>query len=1503
VLLPDRATAASWLETSDADFIDGDFLGGTGFETELHGTGAGAYIQNKQDIGNWVERFPPSDPGPRKSFGFTNNSFGNTFVLFGGVDAGSTVRNDTWEYDYGSNAWTRICADDTKACAPPRRFGPSMAYDNNSKVAVMYGGMAADYATQLTDTWEFYVTNNTWVNRTAMIQPQRLGYHAMTYDPVVKQAILVGRGLGGMEVWAYSAATHTWQQKPSIGPAPRSGFALAYNYQNNHRRVVLYGGAEVMQQYDDTWEYDTQANTWRSISTDMKPPSGAGAKTAYVFTSSIQGIVLWGGSFASNQTFRYRWDQYDPDDPFSWKANWKLVFTPSVPSPLRKDHALAYDPAHDAIIMLGGSDFSGSTLSDMWTIKFSFRLEGRYISSMLNTYQTLTHWGKIFWNQTPANVPPNTQIRLQVNVSNECNNSAIAMWSPYYTSPGQSIDLGGFKCIKYLADLITYDSSVGPRVEDVTITYSITELPPMVSSYYPMLFNIPTNAPIYINFTKPMNTANVWMSVIPNVTLTTPWGWYEGDTKVKIAHAAAFLKGQKYDVCVWGTDKAGVILNHTGGKFCWSFSTIAPRPYIVATLPKQNDVDVKVTHLIIIMFSQVMDTSTCWPYITASPDIAMEWGWDASATELIGYHNDTPFEQLTIYTYDVPVSDLSKPCMSKAGLLLTYDGAVEHWYFTTEALNPYIIVTNPPHQFPFVDLSKTINVTFSRDMMMDSLAYELKNFATGVNWSGTLTPAWTSNTSLSLSHTEPFDPCTPYQMHVWALDLGGYSLINNPNAPNPWQFMTTGPGGCPPFMMRTHPSDGDREVPLSENITIIWWGGVDQSSFRISVKDEYGGEFGGLMSTEWNPFGDTVTLTHFIPPYNMYHAFNACMNYTVTVLEAKDGAGRDFMPGFAKHPFTFGTVSTECHPVLVWAQPAPNAVDVPLDQDIILKFSMPMNTSTLAPTIVVPDAAPYGFIWSENDTNVTVTHSPFVACQTYRAMPVAVGKNGRSVVYGPIQIPYVFRVVCVAGPIIVSTIPADAQQNVTLTWRIFVNFSEPMDPTNFSFTITPSVGSLTYQWIDFNNAVVIHHSIPFADCTVYMLRVRNVTNLAGQPLVAGPIKNPWWFRTICIPPYIVSTSPVDNEIGVSIGAPITIVFSEPVNRGSLDFELVPSVGLSQFWQNDWTVKFTHIDPFLVCRRYFVSVKHLEDWNHMDLTKGPVPNPWNFTTDCRFPVRGLRVHRLPANDVLLTWNASPDATHYKVFHATDRFAPWPGSWQQLADITGTSYIAIGHQSDMQTHFYIVKGYSTTQESMNSTMGVLWHLSVSPNVGMPSGLWFSLPFNSIYRKASDIVSELTERKINLVGKWDGTNQRLVIYHYLNGSWRGQDFSLNPGEGLLLGVATAFNWAVNGTDSADPLSFVHRPQFRWTFYWIGLPFTTAIKDARQLVMSIEGGTGPGNNVNIIRIGKWIYSNQSSEVFAYGPSGWTGTNFSINPGDCIWVEIVSTFTWAPDLITPEIL
>ena len=66
-------------------------------------------------------------------------------VLFGGRDDGSTIFDDTWEWD--GDTWVRVFTDPS----PPRTSDATMAYDSSRGVMVLFGaGVGASNA-----TWEY----------------------------------------------------------------------------------------------------------------------------------------------------------------------------------------------------------------------------------------------------------------------------------------------------------------------------------------------------------------------------------------------------------------------------------------------------------------------------------------------------------------------------------------------------------------------------------------------------------------------------------------------------------------------------------------------------------------------------------------------------------------------------------------------------------------------------------------------------------------------------------------------------------------------------------------------------------------------------------------------------------------------------------------------------------------------------------------------------------------------------------------------------------------------------------------------------------------------------------------------------------------------------------------------------------------------------------------------------------------------------------------------------
>jgi len=301
---------------------------------------------------------------------------------------------------------------------------------------------------------------------------------------------------------------------------------------------------------------------------------------------------------------------------------------------------------------------------------------------------------------------------------------------------------------------------------------------------------------------------------------------------------------------------------------------------------------------------------------------------------------------------------------------------------------------------------------------------------------------------------------------------------------------------------------------------------------------------------------------------------------------------------------------------------------------------------------------------------------------------------------------------------------------------------------------------------------------------------------------------------------------------------------------------------------------------------------LEDINlTWDLPPGRPPN--------------LKVERdFISGDIVLDWSPTVGATEYHVYESQDRFAGWPWAILGTVSAPGTQFRHVGALTNGTMHYYIVRSSNGTDEGGNSTMGVKAHLSFSKNVipNLTDINWLSLPYNSIYKKASDIASELTEAKIRVVGKWNPVKQKAITYTYAKGKWKGADFDIDPGEGIFIaGLQTDFDWIVTGTDSEISLGFTYYPNAKKNINWISVPYTGIYTSASSIVTDIEGSLliPP---TKIVEVGKWNRATQTSAKFYWDGGSWTGTDFTVDPGDGIYLQIISSFGWPITQITPPV-
>jgi hypothetical protein len=182
------------------------------------------------------------------------------------------------------------------------------------------------------------------------------------------------------------------------------------------------------------------------------------------------------------------------------------------------------------------------------------------------------------------------------------------------------------------------------------------------------------------------------------------------------------------------------------------------------------------------------------------------------------------------------------------------------------------------------------------------------------------------------------------------------------------------------------------------------------------------------------------------------------------------------------------------------------------------------------------------------------------------------------------------------------------------------------------------------------------------------------------------------------------------------------------------------------------------------------------------------------------------------------------------------------------------------------------------------------------------WVSLPYRSMYAQAKDISDELTSVSIDAVAKWNAATQTSIVWFFFRNSWRGENFAINPGDALWIGVRRPFSWVVTGTDFDVNMTFTFYPPPNQNIHWVSLPYTSAYQRASDIVRAIEGNTGGGANTKIIEVAKWDGFTQQYVRFQWSMTGWTGTDFTFASGEAIYLKVVSTFSWTPRLLTPEV-
>lgn len=305
------------------------------------------------DGSNWSQCMPANNPTARTAVNLVYDSHRNRTLLFGGYQLSPSLiyRSDTWEWD-GAN-WTQLSTSTT----PQDHSGGYMLYvPDLDKTYLFSGFMFSGESTYPQNAWWAWDGKN-WADTTMGDAPPPRSYCSMAYDEDRKCVVMFGgsttNALSLSDTWEWDG-THWTRRYPAAAPPPRCGASLAYD--PSHKAMILFGGFvnSPFQYYDDTWMWD--GTNWTKLNPATHPPEQYLATMAYDRT---QGYILLNNGTAPG---------YKTIPPGTWQwdgTNWKLCQPQLQPG---TGGVIGYDTTRHATLLMTSTDlysWDGNTAN--WT--------------------------------------------------------------------------------------------------------------------------------------------------------------------------------------------------------------------------------------------------------------------------------------------------------------------------------------------------------------------------------------------------------------------------------------------------------------------------------------------------------------------------------------------------------------------------------------------------------------------------------------------------------------------------------------------------------------------------------------------------------------------------------------------------------------------------------------------------------------------------------------------------------------------------------------------------------------------------------------------------------------------------------------------------------------------------------------------------------------------------------------------------------------------------------
>ena len=658
------------------------------------------------------------------------------------------------------------------------------------------------------------------------------------------------------------------------------------------------------------------------------------------------------------------------------------------------------------------------------------------------------------------------------------------------------------------------------------------------------------NAPVVLRFSQPMDAANLKFTVTPTIPGDFTATWNDNKTEVSILYGSGYASNQPYrfDILSTTLDIYGKAIKEA---YTFSFTSEAyVGGRLVGISPASGSIDIAPNSAFVFTFDNAMNTAAVDAAISFSPALTgAVYTWSEDSTKLTVTYAGT-LQAGTEYRVTVARSDANQ-------LLTSYVIS----YRVVAALQ--VTGSLPTNNAAGLATTQAVEIRFNNPVNTGTLAISFDPApANGFDttWSD-------GNKTLLLTPVEPgLQESLSYQITVLAAtaDVYGNSLSQN-------YILGFSTGAfTQPAIQATEPQNNATSVAPDTQIAIYFNKSMDKAETEaaLTIQPSVTPVF------SWQDTNKTL-LINFSTPLTTGTAYQLTLG-----TDAADNTGLKLAVPYI-FAFTTAAPASSDPTTLVYYQPADNADAVETFAPVLLRFSAPINQSTLDFTVEPAVAGGYTTSWNDAGTEATINfNSGFASGVNYS---FTVLDTTRDIFGDSISTPaeITFTAATYEKARIISISPASGSSDITPDTVFELTFDRAMNLASVesAIGITPAIEN-SFQWLDGNTRLRIDPSARLNYSTTYLLNIPATARAADNLELITSYQISWKTAAQL---QVSETTPENNAANLPLSQTIEIRFNNPVNTETLDvsFDPAPANGFETAWSDgNKTLLLTPVAPGL-----------------------------------------------------------------------------------------------------------------------------------------------------------------------------------------------------------------------------------------------------------------------------------------------------------------------------------